>query len=150
MRKNGDVPACIWICSDINHLSKQGLAVAVYRERQLKMIFLNKSIMAQREKVLQGRCPERCFGYSLMGHQIRKSPNRRVSPGENKERGLCQRCAREKHWTNKGRSTRLPNRIPYWETNRGAHTCGKELADDGRQPTLLSLCHLILKREYLI
>lgn len=113
-------------------INRDWLQLFLYRERQLKIFFLNKSIMAQREKVLQGRCPERCFGSSLMGHQIRQSPNRRVSPGANKEPGLCQRCDKEKHWTNKGRSKRLPKRIPYWETNRGAHMCGKELADEGR------------------
>lgn len=96
-RKNGDVSPCIWICSDINRLHKQGwLQLFLYRERQLKIFFLNKSIMAQREKVLQGRCPERCFGSSLMGHQIRQSPNRRVNPGANKEPGLCQRCDKKK------------------------------------------------------
>lgn len=47
-----------------------------------------------------------CFGWCLMGHQIRQRSDRRVSPRAGKEPGLCKRCRRGKHWTKECRSKR--------------------------------------------
>lgn len=50
--------------------------------------------------------PGGCFGCGLMGHQVRRCPDRRASLRTKREPGLYRRYRRGKHWTSKCRSKR--------------------------------------------
>ncbi|XP_057644071.1 endogenous retrovirus group K member 5 Gag polyprotein-like [Chionomys nivalis] len=98
-KKQGKVADYIRICSDIGQSYMQGMALAA--ALQGKTI---NDVLSQQGDLAPGKAqatgmPGGCFGCGLMGHQIRRCPDRRASPRTRREPGLCRRCRRGKHWT---------------------------------------------------
>ena len=105
-KKQGNVADYIRICSDIGQSYTQGMALAA--ALQGKTI---NDVLSQQEDLAPGRAqatgmPGGCFGCGLMGHQVRRCPERRASPRTRREPGLCRRCRRGKHWSSECRSKR--------------------------------------------
>ena len=105
-KKQGNVADYIRICSDIGQSYTQGMALAA--ALQGKTI---NDVLSQQEDLASGKAqatgmPGGCFGCGLMGHQIRRCPERRASPRTRREPGLCRRCRRGKHWSSECRSKR--------------------------------------------
>ena len=85
--------------------TQEMVLTAALQEKTINYILSQQGDLAP-EKIQSTGIIGGCFGCGVMGHQVRRCPDRRVSPRTRSETGLCRRCRRGKLWSSECRSKR--------------------------------------------